>query len=187
MKKKKGYSRNWSLVSYIEDLQVILDIIEEHKNIIVYYAIILHNKDILDNGEKKQSHYHISLILNNTRTEMQVRKWFEILDKNDNKINCLAQQTIDNSAIIEYFIHKNCKEKYQYSDKDIVSNNINAFVTAPPSEDNCYLILQDMICGVKIYDLVKRYGKDFVYHYNQYRALVSDILNNERELENLEF
>lgn len=171
--------RNWSIVSYLENEDTILDIIRNCKNI-RDYAFIYHNKDITTEGNIKPFHYHIALILRNARTREQVEKLFIGEDKDGRKINCLAEKTIDNKAIIQYFTHKNHPEKFQYDESLIISSDLKAFTERQTNEDNTFSIVEDMLSGLKLRELVARYGRDFLYHYTQIKTLVGDIVQEEK-------
>lgn len=86
------------------------------------YAFILHDKDILEDGTPKTPHLHavcnmnsskqrIATILNDLTKSLDISPLLVTIDK----------YSSFNSSI-QYLIHKNNEEKYQYDLKDIVTN-----------------------------------------------------------------
>lgn len=167
-------SRNFSLISYIDNEDKLKNILFSKTNI-AYYAYIYHDKDIYEDGTPKEPHFHIALILRCARDIDCVCNYFRVEDKNGLKVNCLGQITHSNKDICVYFTHINEPDKYQYDFNDVKSNNVNKFLI-DNQEDVCILIIDDILKGVTTYEMVKRYGKEFVYRYNNYKAIVTDII-----------
>lgn len=106
MEIKKERNRNWLLVLYEED-ETHQKAIEKIKT--TYdYAMILHDKDTDENGEIKKPHYHVVLKFNNP-------KWNTALaDELGITLNYIEEPRSFKKSL-EYLIHYNEPEKYQYS------------------------------------------------------------------------
>lgn len=178
------------LISYLPSIDIINDILDKKLKYIKSYAFIYHDKDIYFNdilddkneilhkkGDLKVPHFHIYLKLKSNRYADEIKRWFmpkELIDENGLSYNCLSQKVKSSFACIEYLTHKNEPEKYQYSENDIISYNIDS-VLDNDSIDNSIDIVEDMLSGFSTRELVKRYGRDFIYHYSSYSAIVAKI------------
>ena len=178
------------LISYLPSADIINDILDKKVKNIKSYAFIFHDKDIYlhdivdDNneiihkkGDLKVPHFHIYLKLKSSRDCEEIKRWFmpkELIDVNGLPYNCLSQKVKSSVACIEYLTHKNEPDKYQYSDSDIISYNIDS-VLENDAIDNSIDIVEDMLSGFSTRELVKRYGRDFIYHYSSYSAIVAKI------------
>lgn len=184
-------ARELFLISYLPSIDFINDILDKKIKNIKSYAFIFHDKDIYLNdiiddkthevihkkGDLKIPHYHIYLRLKTDREPDEIKRWFMpkgLIDVNGLPFNCLTQKVKSSVACIEYLTHKNEPEKYQYSENDIISYNIDS-VLENDSIDNSIDIVEDMLTGFSTRDLVKRYGRDFIYHYSSYSAIVAKI------------
>lgn len=88
------------------------------------YAIMLHDKDVQDDGSPKPEHYHVYLNFGKASwTPAEVAKWFEIKPE-------LVQMIKSNKAtVLRYFLHENCPDKHQYPLDDMVANfDVEAFL-----------------------------------------------------------
>ena len=182
--------RELFLISYLPSADIINDIIDKKIKSIKSYAFIYHDKDIYLNdilndkneilhkkGDFKVPHFHIYLRFKTNREPEEIKRWFmpkELIDENGLPYNCLSQKVKCSVACIDYLTHKNEPEKYQYSENDIVSYNIDS-VLENDAIDNSIDIVEDMLTGFSTRELVKRYGRDFIYHYSSYSAIVAKI------------
>ena len=71
------------------------------------YAIIIHDKDLLESGEPKKKHFHCVLTFNNATTSDAVAKGLQVEEQYVNKI-----KTTVKSANL-YLVHRNHPEKFQ--------------------------------------------------------------------------
>jgi len=80
------------------------------------YAWIIHDKDVnKESGELIEKHVHAYIEFKNPRSFKSVA---ELLNVPENMV-C---KVIDKHGILQYLIHKNQPEKYQYDFKDITAN-----------------------------------------------------------------
>lgn len=163
-------TRNWSLVTYL-DVETLCQRLCSIENI-RYYAFIQHDKDTKDDGTPKDKHIHLALCLNSARTLQQIAPRFT--DIATNAGNCFGQPTRSNRAILEYFTHKNEPEKYQYSESEIISNNLDYFKNDETDEDNTFMIIQDLLDGKSLQQVAKTYGRAFLYHYRDFKTFIED-------------
>lgn len=172
---KSKRTRNWSLVVYLDEYQLAQRLITLEN--VRYFAYIVHDKDVLPDGSPKPKHIHLALCLNSARTLQQITMHFT--DIASNAGNAFGQPTRSNKAIIEYFTHKNESEKYPYTEDLIVSNNLEYFKNEDTDEDNTIMIIEDILAGKPIRELVKIYGRELLYHYNQFKQVAEDIREQE--------
>lgn len=114
------------LVINFEDKQVKQQVIDNLKEWLnkntKQYAFILHDKDILEDGTPKTPHLHVVCNMNNSKQRIAT-----ILNDLTKTLDISAfLVTIDKyssfNSSIQYLIHKNNEEKYQYDVKDIITN-----------------------------------------------------------------
>ena len=174
-------TRNFSLTSYLDKTKIELTLLK-HQNQIRFYAYILHDKDTNEDGILKEPHYHIILITYNPKTVSAVRRWFYgWVDSDGKDINTLAQKCIDVYNAYDYLFHKHNPDKFQYNPDDIVSNDKCHFLGSAESDiDNATQMLFDLVNGVSFRTMAKKYGKDFIYHYQALRLLAYDMICEER-------
>lgn len=170
--------RNWRLVSYLNEQQ-ILQVIEEHTNQIKAYAYIYHDKDINDDGNPKPPHYHILLALNNATSQTGITNWFQgFEDELGNDINTLSKVMSNPKGAFGYLTHNTVASahKFQYDESLIKSVNADFFIDYDVvSDDKLSTALSEMLDGIPISEVAKKYGRDFIIHYAHIRALYNDI------------
>lgn len=171
-KNTSGRYRYWFLVSYLP-----IDVIEKRcqsvKNI-RNYAIIEHDRDLFDDGTFKDKHCHILLYLYQARTLSQITAHF--VDNSLNAGNCFGEVARNMNKCFRYLTHQDEPDKTQYREIDIVCNDFDYFTCndISTSNDNTFDIVTDLANGVQFFDMVKRYGKDFLYHYSQIKDFMLD-------------
>lgn len=106
---------NFPLSRPLEDFEYIMD------GMLWQYAYIIHDKDIKDSGELKTKHIHL-VICSPKRHQLKyfIRIVADALGVNDNQVSILPCDNV--GGRIQYLIHKNNKEKYQYPSSDIRTN-----------------------------------------------------------------
>lgn len=125
------------------------------------YAYILHDKDVYDNdvfnketgeligqkGQLKKPHYHFVVYFENARYLDSVSKVFDV------PLNMIEIKSSLKGSI-EYLIHKNHKDKFQYS-RDEVVGNLKSYLDDKTSERD------DLI---KIFSFID--DNQIIYYYN---------------------
>ena len=99
----------------------------KNNEVITFYAFILHDKDINECGELVREHYHLIVCLKNPYSKTTLI--------NDISSKLLINKVIVQSRLIkdfvksvQYLLHKNDKEKYQYDLLDIWTNDTNEVI-----------------------------------------------------------
>lgn len=158
---KEPRVRKFSLISYCSEDQIrgVL----EHRPVrgAVY---ILHDRDIKEDGTPKEPHVHILLSLHNAATVKQVRNWFP------KEPNTLGQVLRDNEKALRYLQHLDDPEKTPYTDDEVKTFGegrepfVRSVLSSGESAALIEEMLDDIISGVPIRMLVRRYGRDFAYN-----------------------
>ena len=153
--------RFFSLVSYLSESE-FLPILQDNLRI-RNYIYIYHDKD------NCESHYHICLNTFNAHTVTAVCKWFKISDKNT------FSEEIRSSNIFGYLTHNlpKYKDKYQYSESELCSNDIEFWRRFCPTADIAQSIIADLLEGKSLREMLSLYGREFVINYNKYRYFAS--------------
>lgn len=98
------------------DPESIIKVLEKRKSV-KEYAIILHDKDINENGELKKPHYHTFMNFGNTNwTFEDVAKWFPI------SVEMVGRIKTNKALTLRYYLNENEPEKHLYSIDDMVAN-----------------------------------------------------------------
>lgn len=135
----------------------LINILNSNSDILEYYGII-HDCDIKENtGELKKEHYHLYISFNDygRYTINKVRDFFSPLS---NRINSV--KSIKNA--IQYLVHFNDKNKFQYDLNDIFTNNKDKMLKAFEDKEK------------SINDILDIYI-DKIYHFEI--MSISDIIN----------
>lgn len=173
-------SRAFCLTTYLEKSQ-IADVLLRHDKQIRAYAYIEHNRDLNSDGTAKERHCHILLKLINAISVDNVRNWFKgYEDINGLPVNTLAQPMHDISSSFEYLTHETeqakAENKTVYSKEEIISNDIGFFQDSTlHDEDNISLALAEMCEGIPLQKIAKKYGRDFIIHYQSIKLIFNDI------------
>lgn len=142
------------------------------------YAFILHDKDVLEDGSKKTPHIHV--VCNMNTTKQRIATILNDLTKSLDISPLLV--TIDKyssfNASIQYLIHKNNEEKYQYDIKDIITNipqqELDLFMKyETQSEELTAERLIDVVAKAKKRtDILREIG---LFNYRINRAVIMDV------------
>ena len=167
-----------SLITYAEEKD-IQNVIFNHSSSIRSYAYIHHSRDITE------PHFHLVIRTYDAWSQTQLLKWFDNLKITKN-INTLYQQGGDIGGLKTYLQHKDLKSiqegKEQYELEEIKDFGLFSEYTEKDSYDGTYEIINAMLQGVPTRTLVRRYGKQLIYHYSQFVA-VKEAIEQEDHLE----
>lgn len=171
-------SIRYALVTYLP-LETLQSVLDTHVEQIAAYAYIYHDKD------SAEPHYHIWLELYRSRVASEILRWFTMYSMLG---NTLIETMHNGTACLLYLTHEDklskSNNKYKYSRDSLVIYNIapSAWDSRVDAVDSSVLILRDMLSHASLYTLITRYGKDFVYHINDYKLcaslLTQDDINN---------
>lgn len=200
--KKSMKSKLYNLIVYCP-ADFIQKVLISKMNQIDYYAYIYHDCDVYtkdvyvdgvikhSQGELKVPHTHIVLMLKAWRYVKDIKSWFAYVDETGENCSVLYRDAVGTIAdCLKYLDHSNAPNKHQYDKSLIVSYNIDwddiaKYDDADAPVDNTYDILRDMLSGEDLMTMVKRYGRDFVYHYSSFGMLAERIsrIDNARKVE----
>lgn len=163
---KKNFSKRsrfFSLICYDDPLECFTLLISRCE----HYAFIYHDNDKHKDGSLKEPHYHLLLCLRNAMTGTAV------LASHTSKQTVTLEYGSDRFALFRYLTHKDNPEKYQYDEKNIISDNINYWLSLAPSPYSAngekYLqLLTDIHNKLSFRDLVGIYGRDVMIHWDTY-------------------
>lgn len=106
---------------------------------VTLYGLILHDKDIAEDGQIKEPHYHLFLKFTNARTCQSIMKQFE---------GAHVEIPINETQSIKYLLHatKNAKAqgKHQYAVEELLTNNITKIQEVLKEEDYHSFIVEDV-------------------------------------------
>ena len=170
-------TRKFSLTTYASEKQ-IQRVIGDHVRSLRALCYIYHDKD------EAEPHYHILMRTHAAWTPKQVANWFAGLkDKEKKPINTFCEHANDMDALELYILHADEKSKeegkHPYSKEDIKDFGMSDLSEKKDSFDSSYEILNRVLAGANPRDLVRYYGRDFLYHLNAYYECADRI----RELE----
>lgn len=184
--KESTMSRNFALVSYLDEQDVLLLC---QRQSVMHYAIKTHDRD-----DGKQKHVHVVIRYNNPRTLASVKnEWntYGIGKDNGKDVNTLGEICADLENAYWYLIHKRNPEKAQYEEKDIWTDNAGYFrgdyssvkqgqKNAEHSENTAFQVLLDMENGVSMRELARRYGREIIINFGRYREFFELMKMEER-------
>lgn len=140
------------------------------------YALIIHDKDIDENGQPKKVHKHLVIELINPISFNSIQKRF-----NGAHIEPIKYK----KSSYQYLIHNspNSKEKYQYDPNDIISNNLDLVKNIIESEEveifNEAKLLQYIAMGIVTqYLFFKHFGLETTKKYWKTYNELSDAVNH---------
>lgn len=90
--------------------------VKEKIKAIEKWAYIKHDKDVKENNEPVEPHYHIIMKFNYPYRLGSIANWFIVPE------NCVEKIKGGWVNACRYLTHKNAKDKYQYKDKEVVAN-----------------------------------------------------------------
>lgn len=197
-------SRSHFIRTYLKEAQ-LKNVLEKNRSIIYRYAYILHDRDeavdengnvkVDENGNvvHKEAHYHIWIKFRDKYSIKYVENLFSgYVDEKKQAVNSHVEITKNDTIALQYLIHKNDVDKYQYEENEVVTLNLDyrSFVEidVATADDNSASAFAELMAGGwnsrTLLALANKYGKNFIYHYNSYRRLYDDVqhcLQNERE------
>lgn len=152
---------------------VIIKVLEEHKDSILHYAYIYHDKDKKEDGTPKEPHWHILLRLKSSRTLHAVQGWFDRhIEEVANTRNPEPCASIGLSY--GYLTHKHHSAKAQYAPSLIRTDDRAWFECAlyvaerdmyfPKEVDGGYVQMYlDILSGYTVRDMVTKWGKSYIF------------------------
>lgn len=178
------YERIYEAILYQEDIDKGAITNEEFYSIKGKFAIAYHDKDVLENGTPKKPHYHLIMWFDREKSINQVAKMLSI------EVNRVEWKA-DIYGTIQYLIHKNHPNKYQYLDSIIHTTieNIDEYLYPKKKEktsetDDLRVIMsyiRNHIDNIRLYDIYCFcIDNDCWSSYRRNYSIIKDILKEER-------
>ena len=162
-------------ICYDED--GLSNFVKNHNSVVSEYAYILHDRDVKDDGTPKEPHYHFLLVLQRSRRLADIQSYM----KYSLQGNVLLQPCHSVTASYGYLTHENEDSKVSYNETSIVSSADSSFWKADTSfndsHKSCDTIMSaylDLLKSMSLTDCAKKYGRDFIIHYNHIKSLLLD-------------
>lgn len=170
-------TRYFSGVTYATENQ-LKRVLQEHISSLRAFCYIVHDKD------ESEPHTHFIIRTHSTWYPKQIERWFsDLKDRKKQPINTFCEPANDLHALKRYLTHSDQdsieKGKYQYSESEIKDFGLNDIVPKGNSFDSSYEVINDILSGVSFRQLIIKYGRDFVYHWQQYVDLAHEIRDQE--------
>lgn len=148
------------IILYLDNelhLNLLNDLIKKYN-----YAYILHDKDKEDDGTLKKEHIHLLIFFKNARWGSAILKEINIDNPN------LIEFREDKAKAIQYLIHSNNLDKFQYNYEDIKSDiNIDIYFNKYKDDETKDIAI--------IYDFIYNYV-GYLYYNTLYYYCVSNNL-----------
>lgn len=145
------------------------------------YAYIVHDKDVYDEdvyddngnvlhkkGDLKEKHIHFVVTFRSARTWSAVVKDFAEYEQNTR-----VEVVRDLESCLRYLTHDGEENKYKYG-REFVKSSYGYFrgdLSRAQADNQALQIINDIENGLSYLELVRRYGREFVIHYKQYREV----------------
>lgn len=154
-----------------------------------HYAYILHDSDLNEEGDPKVNHIHyvINVVKEttcqwvcNTLARYQAEIGVEVIQ------NTLCEVATDPVSCYRYLRHADDPKKYQY-DADCVITDDSAYwlireekrFQIVDDSNTAFNIITDIINHVPMFEMLKRYGREFVINCNHYYSFVQEMYSQE--------
>lgn len=149
------------------------------------YAFILHDKDILESGEQKVPHIHLLGLWNTNRQRLGTILTHICESCELEPFAVSIDKMNDIVGSIQYLIHKNNADKYQYNISDIVTNLTEGELQTYMNSDSKCVSIEYLIEVVarnrsKV-EIMREIG---LTYYHLYRNTINDIYKEYWEMPN---
>lgn len=158
-------SRNWFIVTYNkpEDFNNLLNECKE-------WAYILHDRDI-----GKEPHYHILAIFENARYFSGVKK---LVEGSQNTFLEPVKTSVE--RCYNYLTHEEETDKELYIETEIYrSDCFNVGGECKSKGDEALQMIDDILNGLSLRELARRYGRDFMKNSSSYLRYASLVAKQE--------
>ena len=164
--KNKERTRDWSLITYLPE-ETFLPILE---NNIQKYAYILHDKD------GTTPHWHIVTHTTNPRARDGIKGLFPT-----EQTTLIERIKVSRKKVFEYLTHKNEKDKHQYTDEEVKTNDVDFWEKEEAESKSTDSLIDDIITGLPFRELARRYGRDYIKNYTAYNHFAAMVAAQEQK------
>lgn len=147
---------------------------------IAFYSFIKHDSDVNEEGAKERVHYHVIIVLNSGYAKSTIISAFA--NGLTCNIACVSVRKIKSFVkAVQYLLHKNNKDKFQYEYLDIWTNDVNELNLCLYENSSSYELdinyLYELCkCADCIADIYKALG---IKKSRTYRSLIMDMYKEE--------
>lgn len=142
-----------------------------------HFAYIYHDKDLTEDGNLKEPHYHVIIHWDFQVAVYALRKYFV-------EQQTFIQPVFNKRSSFAYLTHANSPEKTRYNDVDVVTNDYNFYTfTQSEKKENDNLTFLDDLNNLTLRDMAIKYGRDFMRNHSRYNAFKIDCSNEQYYLE----
>lgn len=159
------------------DSEGLANFVKDNNNVVDEYAYILHDRDVKEDGTPKESHYHFIFVLRRSRRLSDIQSCM----KKTLQGNVMLQPCHSVSDSYGYLTHEDEDDKAKYDESDIVSSADKSYwkpdKSSNDSETSCDIIMSsylDLLNSMPLTDCARKYGRDFIIHYNHIKSLLLD-------------
>lgn len=145
-------SRQWSLITYATpaEFQPLLEAC-------AHYAYIFHDK------EECIPHYHVICVFKNPRAFAGIKS---LIESTQNTLGEVVKKSL--SDVYDYLTHDNT-DKPLYDKSSVVCDDLAFWDSLVDSEENTTdSLIDDILAGLPLRILARRYGRDFMRNYRSY-------------------
>lgn len=159
------------------DGEGLANFVKDNNSVVDEYAYILHDRDFKDDGTSKEPHFHFLFVLRRSRRLADIQSCM----KKSLQGNVMLQSCHSVSGAYGYLTHENDDSKVHYDESSIVSSADSSFWKADMSStdggkscDTIMCAYLDLLNSMPLTDCAKKYGRDFIIHYNHIKSLLLD-------------
>lgn len=168
--------RDFFIRSYLP-LEDLTNLLEEKRKTINRYALIVHDKD------DSEVHTHLFIRFKERRSLNAVLEEFPSVDSAGVKQSTHVEVCKNEIKSVRYLMHLDNPEKFQYNESEVLTFNLDlqSYIDNESDNQDMFTVaLMEMLDGVPLKELARRYGRDFIIHYRQLKELARDIEQEER-------
>ena len=151
--------------------------VKDNNSVVDEYAFILHDRDVKEDGTLKEPHYHFLFVLRRSRRLSDIQSCM----KKTLQGNVMLQSCHSVSGSYGYLTHENEDSKVHYDESSIVSSADSSYWKADTSSNGCDISSDsimsaylDLLNSMPLTECAKKYGRDFIIHYNHIKSLLLD-------------
>lgn len=142
------------------------------------FAFILHDKDILEDGEKKTNHIHLVALMKTNRKRLSTILGDLASFVGLNTFAISIDRMSDIVGSLQYLIHKNNADKFKYELSSVITNISTGEMATYMSSDSKSMSIEYLIGVVETnrskIDIMRIVG---LTYYHLYRHVINDIYN----------
>ena len=159
------------------NVEGLSNFVKNNNSVVSEFAYILHDRDVKEDGTLKDPHYHFLFVLRRSRRLADIQSCL----KKTLQGNVMLQSCHSVSCAYAYLTHENDDSKVHYDESSIVSSSDSSFWKADTSSnvtdkssDTIMSAYFDLLNSMPLPECAKKYGRDFIIHYNHIKSLLLD-------------